>query len=164
MMLLNKLKHKKLLIFMVIIIVFSIYSIEVVLGFFYLKNGKSLKINSYNIEFPFLHWANFGENKLVYVVTGKTIDSNTLIAEFLKDAEVINIEKIISNCDNVEKKFYSQKNIEGNVYLCVREKKETMYFQSNDKEIFIREQNYNSLDKDIVREYHLLFSSLKHSP
>jgi len=128
--------------------------------FLYFKNGSSFKINDYQIKFPIGHWAYFGESKITYVISGNNIGKNNLSAEFFKDAEELNISSAISNCDTVKKEVYRRDNMKGNIYLCMRKTEETMYFQSDDKQILIRETDYNSSNEKIIEEYELLFNSI----
>lgn len=156
-------KRKNILLFFIAIslIITIIGPVEIMLGFFYLKNGKSFMINDYQIKMSFMHWAYFGESKITYIVTGKNINSNNLSAEFFKEAEKLNILNAISNCDSIEQKTYEGIRIKGNIYLCMKNRKETMYFQSNDKKILIREDDYNSSNTEIVKEYVLLFENIE---
>lgn len=155
--------YKKYILIILIFISFifvTIGPVELMLGFFYFKNGKSISLNSYKINIPFLHWSYFGESKITYVVTGKNIDSHNLSAEFFKYAEKLNILHAISDCDTVKKQRYAKRNIKGNIYLCTKSKIETMYFQSDDKKILIRENDYNSSNENVVEEYELLLNSI----
>lgn len=139
----------------------TIGPVELMLGFFYLKNGKTITISDYRIGMPFLHWAYFGESKITYVVKGKNVNSYSLTAEFFKNAEKLNILNAISNCDSVEQKVYKGVSIIGNMYLCMKNRKESMYFQSNDKKILIREDDYNSSNTRIIKEYSLLLENIE---
>ena len=129
--------------------------------FFYYKNGSKYIMQSHILKFPIGHWAYFGESKITHVISGNNINGYNLSAEFFKNAEKLSILTAISNCDSVEKKVYNGTNIKGNIYLCMRSEKETMYFQSNDKKILIRENDYNSSNIKIIKEYKLLFDSIR---
>lgn len=152
--------NKKLILFFLTSYILYKTFIILVLGFYYFKNGNSILINNYKVKFSFLHWAYFGESKIAYVVLGKPINSNNLIAEFFKDTKKINILKVISNCDSLNKKIYKSKDIKGNIYICKRNKFETMYFYSIDKEIFIRANNFNSSNSKIINEYKILLEGI----
>ena len=121
-----------------------------------------MSVNTYKIEFPFLHWAYFGESKITNVLIGKNINSHKLSAEFFKSAEELNILDAISNCDSVKEQRYDNKSIKGNIYLCTKSEIETMYFQSDDKKILIRENDYSSSNEKVVEEYQLLLDSITH--
>ena len=154
-------KNKKILIALFIIYFILVIGVtKILVGFFYLKNGNSFILNNYKIEFIFPHWAYYGENKLAYVIAGQEINGKNLSAEFFKNPEKINIDKVISNCDNLSKQEDETIGIHGDMYICKRATNETMYFFSKDKEIFIRETEYDSTDLKIIREYKLLLDSI----
>ncbi len=165
MMLINKkrvtTKQKVLILGLILLAAFTIIGpTRVMVSLYYLKNGESIIINNHKIKFPFSHWAYFGESNITYVVAGKTIDSHHLSAEFFKDTKDIDILKVTANCDNAVKEDYKSDSLTGTIYLCARGDNETMYFQSKDKEIFIRENDFNSSNPKIVQEYLLLFDGI----
>lgn len=160
-MLLNTLKYKKSIFVLVLIIAISLNVVKIALGFFYLKNGNSVSINNYQIEFPFLHWAYFGESKITHLVVGRSIDKSKLKAEFFKNTETIDIKQVTTHCDSLNEIPYSEQNLQGTLYICSQHHTEIMYFQSKDKQLFLREQSYNSSNIEIVNEYNLLFASIQ---
>lgn len=133
---------------------------RIMVSLYYLKNGESIIINNHKIEFPFSHWAYFGESNITYVVAGKTIDTHHLSAEFFKNTKDIDISTGTANCDKVVEENYKSNSLTGTIYLCTRGDNETMYFQSKDKEIFIREDDFNSSNPKIVQEYSLLLDGI----
>jgi len=146
--------------FIILFIIYIVDTSKIINTYLYYKNGSHFDINYYRIKFPVSHWAYFGESKTTYVVSGNNIGKNNLSAEFFKNAERFNILDIISSCDTVKKQVYKVENMKGYVYLCIRNKTETMYFQSEDKKILIRENDYNSSNEKIVAEYQLLLNSI----
>jgi len=160
-MLLNKLKYKKSILVLVLIIAISLNVVKIALGFFYLKNGKSISINDYKVDFPFLHWAYFGESEITHLIVGRSIDESKLKAEFFKNTETIDIKQVTTHCDSLNEIPYSEQNLQGTLYICSQNYTEIMYFQSKDKQLFLREQNYDSFNIEIVNEYNLLFASIQ---
>ena len=138
---------------------------KVINTYLYYKNGSHLDINHYRIEFPVGHWAYFGESKITYVVTGNRIDGHNLSAEFFKDTETSEItdtfKNILHNCNKVETNNFLSGDLEGIIHICYKENSEIFYFISNDKEIVIRENDYNATNIKIVEEYELLLNSIK---
>ena len=156
-----KRRYKILIVaFLLSILIVSTGASRIMLSFFYLKNGDSITINNYKIEFPFSHWAYFGESGITYVVAGKDIGIHNLSAEFFKDTKDIDISKVTANCDKMVEKDYKSSELAGTIYLCARKDNETMYFQSGDQEIFIREDDFNSSIPEIVKEYKLLLDNI----
>ena len=164
MKLVNKLftrTNKMLIAFiMIFILLQNIGLSKIIVSFFHAKNGSSFILGDYKIEFPFSHWAYFGESHLAYVIAGREINSKNLSAEFFKNSKTIEISEAVANCDTVNKQIYNSLGINGKIYICSRAKNETMYFFSNDKSIFIRETDFNSSDLEIMNEYKLLFNSI----
>jgi len=164
MKLVNKLftrTNKILIAFIMIFVLLQNIGMSKIMNIFlYYKNGSEYTMQNYIIKFPIGHWAYFGESKITYVIIGKNINVHNLSAEFFKDAEKLDITNAISNCDTIKKQGYKGKSIKGNIYLCMRNKTETMYFQSEDKKILIRENDYNSSNEKIVAEYQLLLNSI----
>lgn len=146
--------------FIILFIIYIVDTSKIINTYLYYKNGSHFDINYYRIKFPLSHWAYFGESKLAYIIAGQEINSKNLSAEFFKNSHTINIFKVISNCDTVSKHTYKTIGIQGNIYICKRATNETMYFFSDNKDIFIRETDYNSTDSEIVREYKLLLDSI----
>jgi len=156
-----RIKHLVLLVFVVMLTIFTVIGASrVMLAFYYYKNGDSVNIKSYKIKLPFGHWAYFGESKITYVIAGKDIGEHSLSAEFFKDTKNIDIQNVTDSCDMLVKNRYTSKGLEGIFYLCKSGDNETLYFQSNDKEIVIRESDYNSSVPEIKEEYEILIKGI----
>jgi hypothetical protein len=140
--------------------IFNFYSIEIYLGYLYLKNGSNFNYSNYQIHFSIFHWAYLGESSIAYVVIGRKTNSHSLSAEFIKNPKQIDIKNILNNCDSIEQKSYHGLNISGIFYICSEKNIQTMYFQNKKKDIFIREQFYDSNNQDILEEYTVLLSSI----
>ena len=157
---LNKVKYKKSIIFLILVMIFNFYSIEIYLGYLYFKNGSNFNYSNYQIHFPIFHWAYFGESSMAYVIIGQKTNSHNLSAEFIKNPKQIDIKNILNNCDRIEQKSYHGLNVSGIFYICSEKNIQTMYFQNNKKDIFIREQSYTSDNQDILEEYAILLDSI----
>ena len=154
----NKSKYYLFLTLLLIFIIF-IDIPKVANTFLYLKNGSTLSLNNYKIKFPLGHWAYFGESKIAHVLSGLSIDDYVLGIEVFKKPKNINIVNVLSKCETIEHSKYENNIIKGIIYVCKKSELEIMYFQSNNREIFMRGKDYNSLNLKIITEYELLLDS-----
>ena len=157
---LNKVKYKKSIIFFILVLLFNFFSIEIYLGYLYIKNGSYFNYSNYQIHFPLFHWAYFGQSDIAYVIVGRRVNSHNLSVELIKNPKYIDIKNILNNCSNLEKIPYRSPNISGIFYICSNGIEKTVYFQNRKKDIFIREQPFVSDNQNILVEYKLLLDSI----
>lgn len=154
-------RHTVLFVILICVILFTIIGpTRIMVSFYYLKNGNSIVVNNYKIQFPFSHWAYFGESRLAYVVAGKKVDGHVLSAEFFKNTNDIDIINVTANCDKLDKLEYTSDTLIGIKYICTRGNNETMYFQSKDQSIFIRENDFSSSSIKVEKEYEMLLKNI----
>jgi len=100
---LNKVKYKISIIFLILVLIFNFYSIEIYLGYLYFKNGNYFNYGNYQIHFPLFHWAYLGQSDIAYVIVGRRVNSQNLSVEFIKNPKCIDINNILNNCDKLKK-------------------------------------------------------------
>ncbi len=86
--------------------------------FLYYLNGSILILDKYKIEFPLGHWAYFDEDDLTHILSGRKMNGKILRIEVFKQANKINLNKVIPNCDTSETSIKKYYNISGTQYVC----------------------------------------------
>ena len=154
-------KRKVIGLFVLLIVIIGIlFPGRVMNTLLYYKNGSTLILNKYKIDFPLSHWAYFRQNNASYVLSGRKVNGKTLkleVSEYFK----IDLKNIFSGCDNLEKNTKNYKYIKGIEYICDYNEYRMMYFISNEKNLILNSSdNFNGQDKNELEEYDLLFNSI----
>ncbi len=118
--------------------------------------GHLYNLSNTELIFHFPHWSYYDQNEYFYLMPGREFNGNSLGAELFKETCNINIKDITKECTHSNKKY---KNINGNMFFC---KNNIMYFVSKDKNILIRERNFDYENKQmILEEYSLLLNNIE---
>ena len=130
--------------------------------FLYYKNGSSLILKNYKIDFSLTHWALFKKLENGYYLTGRTVNDVALKVSVYEPK--VSIEKLLNNkCDRLTYDNVSFQNIKGKMYYCLTKIKdfESIYFQTQDYRLIFITHTYDKNNSKNVDEFNLLFNGIK---
>ncbi|MDR0664624.1 MAG: hypothetical protein LBF86_03785 [Helicobacteraceae bacterium] len=131
----------------------NIYHVLPLKIYYYFVNGQTITLERYKVNLPFPQWVYVGKNELLFVISS---DKNNF-AEIAIDYRNVDIDHLLTTCDQIQKEQKTYKNISGTEYLCYQaDIGVTLYFLSSDNFFFLRTANYQN---DTLL-YKMLFDSI----
>lgn len=139
-----------------IILLIWINPYKIVNDMFYVKNGSSLNIPNYKINFKKGYWAYSMDNKDSFFVNGKY---DYLYLKISKNPEKFNVNDYLKECVNKSSKLINIK-YDITMYICEEATNQFIYFQSKNKDFFAQTKLNRTINKNIENQFVLFFSNL----
>jgi len=149
---------------LIAIAILALGSAGIKLGWLYFKNGSSIDVAKYRVDFPMLHWANYKELKNSYIVFNMQENSNINLAIFKKRGYRVNLRDYIlyEGCINLRSIAYKNSSISGKMYICKKPKGEddSLIFLTDGNRLLFRGVGFKKIDSSVINEYALLIKGI----
>lgn len=148
---------KNIVIFtLLIILLVWINPYKIVNDMFYVKNGSSLDIPNYKVDFKRGRWAYSMDNKSDFFVNGKY---DYLYLQISKHPSKFNATNYLGECVKQKTELISAR-LGINMYICEEATNQFVYFQSQNRDFFAKTKLNRTIDDNIKNQFTLFFQGL----
>jgi len=129
--------------------------------YLYYKNGSTLVLSNYKIDFPLSHWAYFEKIDNGHLITGRKV--NDVVLKISVYEPKVSIESLLNEkCDRLTCDNMVFRNIKGKMYYCFTKIKdfESIYFQTEDNRLMLITYTYDKNNSKNIDEFNLLLDGI----